>query len=185
MTTIELINDIMNKYYVTREIKNDVERNNTLKYNVALVQFNEAVDELINEITFESVQNIILTGFILNFFNKENEKSLQKLLCLNFHKNHEDIAGLFQRKFYNNLENISVLLQSLNNIPDYLSPEDFKYPYIRKIIYAIGAQPEPYNIEALEKIANETEDEQIKELALHQIKKRKEFGRWESAENIK
>ena len=68
MTTIELINDIMNKYYVTREIKNDVERNNTLKYNVALVQFNEAVDELINEITFESVQNIILTGFILNFF---------------------------------------------------------------------------------------------------------------------
>jgi hypothetical protein len=71
----------------------------------------------------------------------------------------------------------------VNTIPDYLSSDDFKYPYIRKIIYAIGAQPEPYNIEALEKLANETGDEQIKELALHQVKKRKELGRWEATKN--
>ena len=58
-----------------------------------------------------------------------------------------------------------------------------KYPYIRKIIYAIGAQPEPYNIDALEKLATKTNDEQIKDLALHQIKKRKELGRWEAAKN--
>ena len=58
-----------------------------------------------------------------------------------------------------------------------------KYPYIRKIIYAIGSQPEPYNSEALEKLASETNDEKIKDLALHQIEKRKELGRWEAAKN--
>jgi hypothetical protein len=32
---------------------------------------------------------------------------------------------------------------------------------------------------ALEKLASETDDEKIKELALHQLEKRKRLGRWE------
>ena len=67
--------------------------------------------------------------------------------------------------------------------PDrYQHDEDLKYPFIRKIIYAIGAQPEPYNIEALETLL-QSEDEKIKELALHQIEKRKQLGRWEANNN--
>jgi len=42
---------------------------------------------------------------------------------------------------------------------------------MRKLIYAIGAQPEPDNIVALNKLT-QSEDEKIKELALHQIEKR-------------
>jgi len=69
---------------------------------------------------------------------------------------------------------------ALNKLPDfYKSSDDLKYSYIRKIIYAIGAQPTPENIQALEEIA-QSRDNEIRNLALHQIKKRKERGRWES-----
>lgn len=105
----------------------------------------------------------------------------KKLLLENWHIENEDIARCFQNEFNDNKENILVLLESIKIVPDYLKFDDMKYPYIRKLIYAIGAQPEPYNIEALEKLANETTDEKIKKLALHQIKKRKELGRWEAA----
>ena len=79
--------------------------------------------------SLDDVQNVILTGWLLNCFNPSSAK--------------------------------------------YLEPEDFKYPYIRKIIYAIGAQPQPESLLALEKLASETDDEKIKELALHQLEKRK------------
>jgi hypothetical protein len=69
--------------------------------------------------------------------------------------------------------NIDSLIYIMNNLPEfYRHDDDLKYPFIRKCIYAIGAQPEPYNIEALEGLAK-SEDEQIRELALHQIEKRK------------
>lgn len=70
-------------------------------------------------------------------------------------------------------------MKSIENIPEYLQKEDFKYSYIRKIIYAIGVQPQPESLLALEKLVSETNDKKIKELALHQIEKRKELGRWE------
>lgn len=102
-----------------------------------------------------------------------------KLILENWHNENEDLVGFFQTIFNYEVENIKHLMQAINLVPDYLNYDDMKYPYIRKIIYAIGAQPEPFNIEALEKLANETDDEQIKELTLHQIRKRKELGRWE------
>jgi len=68
-------------------------------------------------------------------------------------------------------------LKAIDNIPKYLEDDDFKYPYVRKIIYAIGAQPQPESLLALEKLAAETNDTEIKKLALHQLEKRKEMGR--------
>ena len=163
-------------------ISNDISQ--IINYRVNFNEFQEVLNCVYNEQN-QSLFEAVLWCMPNCLSHNELEIIYSKYIILNNHKEHENIIGLFQSEFYDNIENISVLLQCINNIPEYLSPEDFKYPYIRKIIYAIGAQPEPYNIEALEKIANETEDEQIKELALHQIKKRKEFGRWESAENIK
>ena len=113
----------------------------------------------------------------------EEEKLFKLLLKERNHFQHENLATAFQMDFHSNISNIDELRNAINTIPDYLIPDDFKYPYIRKLIYAIGAQPEPYNIEALEKLANETEDEQIRELALHQIEKRKKLGRWEASMN--
>ena len=68
-------------------------------------------------------------------------------------------------------------LKAIDNIPKYLEDDDFKYPYVRKIIYAIGAQPQPESLLALEKLAAETNDTEIKKLALHQLEKRQEMGR--------
>ena len=47
----------------------------------------------------------------------------------------------------------------------------------------IGAQPQPESLLALEKLASETNDTEIKKLALHQLEKRKELGRWEYEKN--
>lgn len=179
----EQIRDIMSRYYITKEIQDREHLIEILDEKVTIKQFDEAINNL--SITFDSdlVSDILYVGFVMKYFNEKNESTLRKVLLLNFHKSHEDIASLFQSNYNNNKENIPILLQSINTIPDYLVPDDFKYPYIRKLIYAIGAQPEPYNIEALEKLANETEDEQIKDLALHQIEKRKKLGRWEAVKN--
>ena len=181
MRNINKITNIFNLYYskkITRE-----ERLTMLKNSISIEDFNEAILLLEDGKSLEDVRNVILTGWLLNCFNPSNEEPLRRLLLLNFHNSHEDIVDLFQTMWNNSTKNIPILLKALKNIPKYLEPEDFKYPYIRKIIYAIGAQPQPESLLALEKLASETNDIKIKELALHQLEKRKELGRWEYEKN--
>ena len=173
MQNIKKITKIFNLYYtdkITRE-----ERLTMLKNTISIEDFNEAILLLEDGKSLEDVQNVILTGWLLNCFNPSNEEPLRRLLLLNFHDSHEDIVDLFQTMWNNSTKNIPILLKAIDNIPEYLEPEDFKYPYIRKIIYAMGAQPQPESLLALEKLASETNDIQIKELALHQLGKRKEY----------
>ena len=173
MQNIKKITKIFNLYYtdkITRE-----ERLTMLKNTISIEDFNEAILLLEDGKSLEDVRNVILTGWLLNCFNPSNEEPLRRLLLLNFHDSHEDIVDLFQTMWNNSAKNIPILLKALKNIPKYLEPENFKYPYIRKIIYAIGAQPQPESLLALEKLASETNDIQIKELALHQLGKRKEY----------
>ena len=173
MQNIKKITKIFNLYYtdkITRE-----ERLTMLKNTISIEDFNEAILLLEDGKSLEDVQNVILTGWLLNCFNPSNEEPLRRLLLLNFHDSHEDIVDLFQTMWNNSTKNIPILLKAIDNIPEYLEDDDFKYPYIRKIIYAIGAQPQPESLLALEKLASETNDIQIKELALHQLGKRKEY----------
>ena len=173
MQNIKKITKIFNLYYtdkITRE-----ERLTMLKNTISIEDFNEAILLLEDGKSLDDVQNVILTGWLLNCFNPSNEEPLRRLLLLNFHNSHEDIVDLFQTMWNNSTKNIPILLKAIDNIPEYLEPEDFKYPYIRKIIYAIGAQPQPESLLALEKLASETNDIKIKELALHQLGKRKEY----------
>ena len=182
MRNINKITNIFNLYYskkITRE-----ERLTMLKNSISIEDFNEAILLLEDGKSLEDVQNVILTGWLLNCFNPSNEEPLRRLLLLNFHNSHEDIVDLFQTMWNNSTKNIPILLKALKNIPKYLEPKDFKYPYIRKIIYAIGAQPQPESLLALEKLAFETNDIKIKKLALHQLEKRKELGRWEYEKNL-
>jgi len=181
MRNINKITNIFDLYYtdkITRE-----ERLTMLKNTISIEDFNEAISLLEDTKSLDDVQNVILTGWLLNCFNPSNEEPLRRLLLLNFHNSHEDIVDLFQTMWNNSAKNIPILLKAIDNIPEYLEPEDFKYPYVRKIIYAIGAQPQPESLLALEKLAFETNDIKIKELALHQLEKRKEFGRWEYEKN--
>ena len=175
MRNINKITNIFDLYYtdkITRE-----ERLTMLKNTISIEDFNEAISLLEDTKSLDDVQNVILTGWLLNCFNPSNEEPLRKLLLLNFHNSHEDIVDLFQTMWNNSTKNIPILLKAIDNIPEYLEPEDFKYPYIRKIIYAIGAQPQPESLLALEKLVSETNDTEIKKLALHQLEKRKELGR--------
>ena len=172
MRNINKITNIFNLYYskkITRE-----ERLTMLKNSISIEDFNEAILLLEDGKSLEDVRNVILTGWLLNCFNPSNEEPLRRLLLLNFHNSHEDIVDLFQTMWNNSTKNIPILLKAIDNIPEYLEPEDFKYPYIRKIIYAIGVQPQPESLLALEKLAAETNDIKIKELALLQLEKRKE-----------
>ena len=106
------------------------------------------------------------------------------MLLEDWHIEHEDIVGLFQSYFNKDIENIYILLNALINIPTYLQEDEAtKYSYIKKIIYAIGAQPQLESLSALGDLASETGDEKIKELALHQLEKRKRLGRWEYERN--
>ena len=172
MRNINKITNIFNLYY-SKKIARE-ERLTMLKNSISVEDFNEAILLLEDSKSLEDVQNVILTGWLLNCFNPSNEEPLRRLLLLNFHNSHEDIVDLFQTMWNNSTKNIPILLKAIDNIPEYLEPEDFKYPYIRKIIYAIGVQPQPESLLALEKLAAETNDIKIKELALLQLEKRKE-----------
>ncbi|WP_433829505.1 hypothetical protein [Flavobacterium anhuiense] len=125
----------------------------------------------------------ILWRFPISMSDCEFMKLLQIFLVENWHHNHESIIRKFQDWFNEDKDTIKYLMQAFHSPPEfYKYDEALKYPYIRKIIYAIGAQPEPYNFEALEAIS-QSEDEEIKALALHQIEKRKRLGRWEANSN--
>ena len=182
MRNINKITNIFNLYYskkITRE-----ERLTMLKKSMSIEDFNEAILLLEDGKSLEDVRNVILTGWLLNYFNPSNEEPLRRLLLLNFHNSHADIVDLFQTMWNNTSENLPILLKAIDNIPEYLEDDDFKYPYVRKIIYAIGAQPQPESLLALENLASETNDTEIKKLALHQLEKRKELGRWEYEKNV-
>ena len=183
MKNINKITNIFNLYY-SKKIARE-ERLTMLKNSISVEDFNEAILLLEDGKSLEDVRNVILTGWLLNCFNPSNEEPLRRLLLLNFHNSHEDIVDLFQTMWNNSTKNIPILSKAIDSIPEYLEPEDFKYPYVRKIIYAIGAQPQPESLLALEKLASETNDIKIKELALHQLEKRKELGRWEYEKNLK
>lgn len=129
---------------------------------------------------FNNRFNAILWRFPISMSDNEFMKLLQIFLVEDGHHDHEFMIESFQNWFNEDKANVKLLMQALSSLPEfYKYDEDLKYPYIRKIIYAIGAQPEPYNIEALETIS-QSEDEEIKALALHQIEKRKRLGRWEA-----
>jgi hypothetical protein len=176
-----IFNEIMTRFY-----SSEIDKNGIVKLYSERVTSSDLANSFLSAFTNKDLvllENSFFVGFTLNIISNKHQEILLKLLGENWHREHEDITGLFQRNFNDNTENIFSLLKAINKIPEYLNEDDFKYPYIRKLIYSIGAQPEPNNIEELEKLANETNDKQIRELALHQIKKRQELGRWEASKN--
>jgi hypothetical protein len=158
---------------ITNEQLNDI-----INYKVNYIEFKELLD-LCYKTNDQSLFEAVLWCMPNVMTNPEKELIFSHFIILPNHHDHENIIIAFQNQFNTNYRNIEVLLNAIKKIPEYLQEDDFKYSYIRKIIYAIGAQPEPYNIQALEKLSK-SEDLQIRELALHQIEKRNKLGRWES-----
>lgn len=178
---LTLINKICN-WEITKE---EFERSTSYKAN-----FNDFINLLDNSKDKYDTKNnnpifsAIFWNLPTNLSRQEEINIYKKYLLQNWHHEHEEIVGTFQIIFNEDKENIETLLEAIDQIPKYLQNEDLKYSYIRKIIYAIGAQPNPHSIKALENLTNETDDEQIRDLSLHQIEKRKKLGRWEAARNV-
>ena len=180
--SLENIKNIMNRYYLN-EIANNDELRALYKDSIHEGDVEQSLQLAIKHEDKEAVEDIVYLGYALNLFTDAIGPLLGILLLAKWHNKHEDIVRLFQSPLNKNSPNTILLLKAVDSIPEYLSEDDFKYPYVRKIIYAIGAQPEPYNIEALENLAK-SDDEKIRELAVHQIEKRKRLGRWEATKSV-
>jgi len=79
------------------------------------------------------------------------------------HNEHEEIVSAFQTSLNDNPENLKALKLAFDKVPPYLQRDDMRYSYLRKVIYAIGAQPEPFNLATLRELIN-SEDDKIKQL---------------------
>lgn len=125
----------------------------------------------------------LLWNLIHSSLNKEEVRQLYLILLKeDWHSEFENIIGGLQNYYCDDAKVIEPLLNIMYNPPKQYTQEDFYEPFIRKIIYAIGAQPEPYNLETLV-LLTKSDNEIIKRLALHQLEKRKRLGRWEAERN--
>lgn len=179
---LALTQKIMHEYYVSQEIIDTDKLKTVLNDNIDNSEFDQLLSEGLNLEDGELMGDIIYIGFLTQKFNINHKEYFSKLLLLKWHKCHEDIASLFQDLFNNDKTNIPVIIKAIHHVPSYLQEVDFKYPYIRKLIYAIGAQPEPFNLNALEGLTK-SQDEKIRNIAAHQIEKRNQYGRWEAKHN--
>jgi hypothetical protein len=117
----------------------------------------------------------------LNF--QEQTLLFNDLLLQTWHNNHENIVHDIQRYFHENIDTITTLLNLLQNPPNRNAYVGFFEVLARKIIFAIGAHPEPNNMNTLEELTKSS-NIIISDLAIHQLDKRRRLGRWEAA-NIK
>ena len=62
MGTVDIINNIMDKYYFTEEIKDDEELKAILKKEIDKSSFNNAIYTLIEKKDLETVENVIRGG---------------------------------------------------------------------------------------------------------------------------
>ena len=123
MDILSIIAGIFDLYYSKKE-------------RVTSEMFDTAVRLLLNRKEIEITQDVILTGFLLNYFSMSNENPMRSLLLEDFHNSHEDIVSLFQTLWNESIENIPVLLKALEKVPSYLQDRNFRYPYIRNLVYA-------------------------------------------------
>lgn len=151
---------------------------NRFPFRVSMQEIVSYLDSFIINKNFQRFE-VVLWNIPKEFTKTEEGSLFGSYLLIDGHFGHDNIASAFQTYFNDNKSFINFLIEAISNIPEYLQNDDVKYPYLRKIIYAIGAQPEPYNINALEVLLT-NDDLQIVDLVKHQIEKRKSRGRWEA-----
>lgn len=114
--------------------------------------------------------------------NEQLKEIWKVLLTEDWHFEHEDLIRVFQCVFNQEQENIDFLLKIFRHIPLYISQDSvIKRSYLQNIFYAIGAQPQPESLRALELLLSETKDEEIKKMISSQIEKRRSIvgGKYE------
>ena len=121
MEVLNTIANIFSLYYAHKITKE--ERKGILKRYISPEMFDIAVFSLIDKGTLEITREVILTGFLLDYYSEANEIPMRKLLLQNFHNSHEDIVSLFQSQWNNNTENITVLLKALKKSRSIYNPK--------------------------------------------------------------
>ncbi len=75
-----------------------------------------------------------------------------------WHHSHEEILKDLS-SYYLCEENVDAIIDLINDLPDfYKVDKDLKYPFIRKCLYAIEAQPKPHSSYGLREVYRESDD---------------------------
>lgn len=131
---------------------------NTNLLNVAVEQKD---DELIE----------YLLVFYYHFgFSEKLCETLQYLMIADWHKQHSEIARILQFKLCCP-DSIDYLAESINKRFSYLFEQDDYYPFVRKCLNAIRSVGGDNAKNVLEGIAAKANDQEIKDLAAHQLAK--------------
>jgi hypothetical protein len=112
----------------------------------------------------------VISYLSLAIDDKKGVKEIDNQLLLeNWHYLHEEILSGLQHSG-NFPECIPNIIKIMEEPPIFYTKGGQLEGFIRKCTYVIAAQSEPYNIEALTKLSQNT-DEFIKKFALHQLGK--------------
>lgn len=162
-----------------RGIISSEELGETFGRKLLLNELQVIISNLGNEL--DGKQKLSLLSYLIDYSLNFRERTilLNDLLLQTWHNEHENIVHDLQRYYHEDTKTINTLLHLIHNPPNRNAEVGFFEVFVRKVIYALGAHPEPYNFEALAELAK-SDNLIIKDLAIHQIDKRKILGRWEA-----
>ncbi|MEA5257633.1 hypothetical protein VB264_07550 [Arcicella aquatica] len=166
---------------VNNSLSNREEIYNKIHFKVSFEEFKQILFSLKDDVEHIDLFSIIYWLLPHSMSKNEFEELNTIFLKEKWHNGHDDMVGMFQVYFYDNPKNIDTILHIMNDLPEFYRYDTcLKHPFIRKCIYAIGAQPEPYNIQALEALLEKETEEELIEYLEEQIETRKTDGRWEA-----
>ncbi len=167
---------------VNDSLSNREEIYNKIHFKVSFEEFKQLLFSFKDDMKFWGRYFTLIYRLLPHAMSKNEFEELNTIfLKEKWHNGHDDMVGMFQDYFHDNPKNIDTILHIMNDLPEYCKQVDeLRYSFIRKCIYAIGAQPEPYNIQALEALLEKETEEEIVEYLENQIEKRKTYGRWEA-----
>lgn len=164
----EKINEVVNNLWHGAINEEEFDKN---KFSFSPKEVSEAISIASENQDIELLGKTFFVAFSFDLFDDRHIDCLKSLLLFNWHREHEDIIGLFQRKFNTDNSVINILIQAIETIPQYIIDNEDKYIYLRKIVYALGYQPFPHNQKALTSLLS-TYDEEFKALVEHQLAKK-------------
>jgi hypothetical protein len=137
----------------------------------SVVRMEVVIDEYIRAKVAADIIHLNRVLYALGYFLNPSEKlCLFKLAILDdWHQEHGELIGALQIFEPKTTHNLEVIKWSLGNLPAYITRhEDFKYPYVKKCMYAIGAQSQPEALIVLQEF-QKSQDDIISSLAGEQL----------------
>lgn len=104
-----------------------------------------------------------------NISFEEEEQLFREYLLRYNHYEHENMIASFYTTYRKNIKNIDVLVDLINNPPNYFKEEDRDIIFIDKCLDALGRQKFPESYNAIKKIFETTQNEMLKRMTGYMI----------------